>query len=141
MYNPYAGTVIGADGKRYAVGDPDIPTVAPDRPGKFVTAAVFEPLDDQVQGAVVRVVDDAVTVNADATLTSADADFTGADKGASVTGVGIPAGTTIATVTDQGSVEMSAAATAAGTGVVVTIKRDLGGIINDHEARIEVLEP
>lgn len=137
MYNPYAGTVIGADGKRYANTDPEIPVVAPDRSGKFVTAGAFKP----VEGALVRVVDDAVTVNADATLTSADADFTGADKGASVTGVGIPGGTTIVTVTDQGSVEMSASATAAGTGVVVTIRRNLGEIIDDHESRLEVLEP
>jgi len=68
-----------------------------------------------------RSVADGVTTNTDATVTSATAAFTQADKGKLIAGTGIPAGTTIATVTSATSIELSAAATATGTGVTLTI--------------------
>ena len=70
-----------------------------------------------------RVITDAATTNADPTLTSASNPFLPSDVGRSVTGAGIPGGTTIATFTNAGSVEMSANATATATDVTVTIDR------------------
>lgn len=68
-----------------------------------------------------RVVTDGVTTNTDATVTSASAVFSAFDVGKAVTGTGIPASTTIASVTSATEVELSAAATATGTGVSLTI--------------------
>lgn len=68
-----------------------------------------------------QVVTDAATTNADATLTSATAAFTSDDVGKSITGAGIPAATTILSVTNATTIEMSAAATATAAGVSVTI--------------------
>lgn len=68
-----------------------------------------------------RSVSDAATTNGDATLTSATAAFTAGDVGKPVSGTGIPAGTTIASVTNATTVELSAAATATAAGVTVNI--------------------
>jgi hypothetical protein len=71
--------------------------------------------------ADVRIVTDGVTANGDATVTSATAAFVAGDVGKAISGTGIPAATTIASVTSATEVEMSATATADGTGVSVTI--------------------
>src|SRR5882757_622084 len=63
------------------------------------------------------------TTNTSTTLTSATAAFTSNDVGAKVTGAGIPANTTIASVTNATTVVMSAAATATASGVTVVLVR------------------
>lgn len=68
-----------------------------------------------------RTVTDAVLTQGKNTLTSASAAFTAADKGASLSGAGIPAGTTINRVNSATSVNMSQNATASGTNVSVVI--------------------
>lgn len=73
-----------------------------------------------------RVVTDGVTTNTDATITSATAAFTDADVGTPISGTGIPAGAYIATVTSATSAELSAVATADGTGISFTIGMALG---------------
>jgi hypothetical protein len=70
-----------------------------------------------------RVVTDGVTTNTSTTLTSATAAFSSFDVGAAITGTGIPGGATIASVTNATTVVLSAAATATGSGVSVTIAR------------------
>lgn len=77
-----------------------------------------------------QVITDAATTNADATLTSASAAFTSDDVGKSITGAGIPAATTIASVTNATTIEMSASATATAAGVSVTI-------VGRHGSRFE----
>lgn len=59
-------------------------------------------------------VTDSVAVNADPTVDSADADFVAGDVGWTGYATGIVANQTIATITNQGSVELSGNATAAG---------------------------
>lgn len=66
---------------------------------------------------------DAVTTNTDATLTSASAAFTSADVDRTISGSGIPASTTILSVTNGTTIELSANATATATGVSITIGR------------------
>jgi len=73
-----------------------------------------------------RVVTDGATTDTDATVTSASAVFGTEDIGKIIAGTGIPAGTTIASVTSATSVELSAAATATATGVSLTIGTALG---------------
>lgn len=73
-----------------------------------------------------RVVTDGVTTNTDATVTSASAAFTDADIGKVISGTGITAGTTIAAINSATSIELSAAATADGTGLSLTIGTPLG---------------
>lgn len=68
-----------------------------------------------------RTVTDGVTTAASTTVTSATAAFTAGDVGAGITGGSIPAGTTIASVTNATTVVISAAATAAGTAVSLTV--------------------
>lgn len=68
-----------------------------------------------------RAVTDGVTTDTDETVTSASAAFTAADLGKSVSGTGIPAGATVATINSATSIELSAAATATDTGVSITI--------------------
>lgn len=67
-----------------------------------------------------RTVADAV-LNSTTTVTSANANFTAADVGRIVAATGIPVGTTIASVTDEATIVLSAAATATGSGVSLTI--------------------
>jgi hypothetical protein len=92
------------------------------------------------------VVDGAIT-SGSTTLTSATAKFTWGDVGATVTGTGIPAFTSISSVTNLTTVVLSANATATSTGVSVSIA-DLSaygivastvysggiatGLVNDH---------
>jgi hypothetical protein len=68
-----------------------------------------------------RSVADGVTTNTSTTVTSATAAFTEGDEGSPISGTGIPAGTTIASVTDATTAVLSAAATATATGVTFTI--------------------
>jgi hypothetical protein len=63
------------------------------------------------------------------TITSATAAFSQGDVGATVTGAGIPAGTTIASVTNATTAVMSANATATATGVSVTVVDQLDGFL------------
>lgn len=69
-----------------------------------------------------RVFADGVTAT-NTTLTSATAAFTSKDVGATVTGAGIPANTTILTVNSATNVTLSAATTASASGVSVTLTR------------------
>lgn len=71
-----------------------------------------------------RVFTDGVTATSTA-LTSATAAFTSNDVGASVTGAGIPANTTIVSVTNATTVVLSAATTASASGVTVTLSRSV----------------
>lgn len=87
--------------------------------GKIATVGLTVVARDALYGT--RQVTDGVTTNTDATVTSASAAFTQADKGKLITGTGIPTGTTILSVTNSTTIEMSANATATATGVTVTI--------------------
>jgi hypothetical protein len=73
--------------------------------------------------AATTVVTDGATTNADATVTSATAAFTAADVGAPISGTNIPAGAYIISVTNATTVEISANATATGSGITLTIDR------------------
>ena len=64
---------------------------------------------------------DAVLTEAETTITTATAAFTAADIGLAITGSGIPAAATIASVTSATEAALSAAATASATGVTITI--------------------
>ena len=68
-----------------------------------------------------RSVTDGVTTNASPTVTSATARFHSNDVGKSISGAGIPAGTTIIAVVSLTEATMSANATATATGVTVAI--------------------
>ena len=74
---------------------------------------VLENVDelDALVASLTRTVTDGVLVDEDETVTSATASFAAEDVGASVSGTGIPAGTTIASVTNGTTVELSVAAT------------------------------
>ena len=67
-----------------------------------------------------RTVNDAATTSGAATLTSTSGTFIAADVGLSVTGSGIPAGTTISAYTNATTVTLSKNATASGTGATIT---------------------
>lgn len=71
--------------------------------------------------ATSRQVTDAVTTNGSKTVTSATGAFTAADVGKPISGTGIPAATTIASINSSTSVQTSANSTATATGVTVTI--------------------
>jgi hypothetical protein len=64
---------------------------------------------------------DAVTTNNSPTVTSASAAFVAGDAGKPIVGAGIPAGTTVLTVTNGTTVQMSANATVAASGVTVSL--------------------
>jgi hypothetical protein len=64
---------------------------------------------------------DGVSTDTSATYTSATAAFTAADVGKGITGTNIPIDTTIASVTNPTTVELSQAATGTGTGLSFTI--------------------
>lgn len=68
-----------------------------------------------------RSVVDGVTTSGDATITSATAAFTIDDVGKPISGTGIPAAATILSWTSATEVELSANASASGTGVTFTI--------------------
>ena len=89
---------------------------------------------DQLVADMTRSVADGVTTDTDETVTSATAAFVAADLGAKVTGDGIPAGATIASVTSGTEVELSVAATATDTGVALTIVRDVVSYIDAGDA-------
>lgn len=75
-----------------------------------------------------RTVADGVTATSTA-LTSATAAFTAGDVGAAVSGSGIPAGTTITSVTNATTVVLSAATTATASSVSVTIIDAVAGFL------------
>jgi prepilin-type N-terminal cleavage/methylation domain-containing protein len=66
--------------------------------------------------------DGGTTINS-FTITSATASFSAADVGQSITGAGIPAGTTVAALVNSSTVTISAKATATATGVSLTLNR------------------
>lgn len=84
------------------------------------------------------------TTTSDATLVSDTDVFNAADVGASVSGPGIPAGATIASVTDAKTVELSAAATATATDVTVSVAAANGwsfvGILDGGQGFTEGVE-
>jgi hypothetical protein len=127
----YSGQ-IAADGRRYATGLG--PTVAPNGAGKPVTHGTLDPvLADlgDLNALLNRSVADGVT-NSTTTVTSATAAFTQADVGARVSGAGIPAGATVATVSNGTTVVLSAAATASASSVALTIERTLAKLVGTH---------
>ncbi len=127
----YSGQ-IAADGRRYAAGLG--PTVAPNGAGKPVTHGTLDPvLADlgDLNALLNRSVADGVT-NSTTTVTSATAAFTQADVGARVSGAGIPAGATVATVSNGTTVVLSAAATASASSVALTIERTLAKLVGTH---------
>lgn len=85
--------------------------------GSFMARALEDPFTLQAA----RTVTDGVTTSSDATVTSATAIFTADDVGANISGTGIPAGTTILSRNSATSIELSANATASGSGVTLTI--------------------
>lgn len=70
---------------------------------------------------IIRTVADGATTSGDPWLSSTLAAFTADDVGAPVAGAGIPAGTTIISIVGATTAQMSANATASGSGVSVTI--------------------
>jgi hypothetical protein len=74
-----------------------------------------------ITGLTSRTVADAVTTSGSATVTSATAAFTSTDVGRSISGTGIPAGATIASVTNGTTAILSANATATGSSVSITV--------------------
>lgn len=66
---------------------------------------------------------DGATTSGSATVTSATAAFTAADVGRTISGAGIPAGSTITAVGSGTSITISQLATATATGVTLTIGR------------------
>src|SRR5271166_3794624 len=83
---------------------------------------------------VTPTVTDAV-LDSTTTVTSAIAGFAASDVGSPVTGTGIPAATTIASVTSATTIVLSAAATATATGVALTFGP---GLITDLAAAIAI---
>lgn len=132
----YAGTKIAADGRRHPIADVeagDVSDEAPTAGGKFVTEARFSNVD-RALSSLARTVDDGVLVEGDKTFESDDADFTSNDVGAVVSGEGVPEDTTIASVTDQNTVELSNEAYADVDPATVTIKRELATAIDQAQA-------
>ena len=120
------GLCVATAGDDYEhLDDLSAPTGFAELPADAV-AAVVAVQDQAVRwravGGSYRSVADAVTTDTDETLTSASAAFTAADEGRLISGTGIPAGTTIASVTSATEVEMSAAATISDTGVTIVIE-------------------
>lgn len=74
----------------------------------------------KIENSSIRAFDDGVTV-VGTTVTSASANFTAADVGRGISGTDIPVGATIASRQSATSITLSAAATAAATGAVITI--------------------
>ena len=80
---------------------------------------------------------DVSTTNTDATITSNTIRFGQGDVGKTITGNGIPAGTTIASINSVTSAEMSANATATATDVFVTIT---GSPLDTRQAYLDLYE-
>lgn len=100
--------------------------------GKLVTASgniIVSGNGYQGVGPGARSPVDGVTTNGSAVVTSATAAFTQGDVGATISGAGIPASTTIASVQSANSITLSANATATATGVTLTIGAT-GGLLS-----------
>lgn len=78
-----------------------------------------------------RTAADGATTSGSTTVTSATIAFTGSDGGRIITGAGIPAGTTVASITNATTAVLSAAATATATGVSLTMTNQTGFGNND----------
>jgi len=90
--------------------------------GATVSGSIWE--DPVAKGGKFRTVTDAGRTSASTTITSATAKFAATDVGGTITGTGIPAGTTIASINSLTSAEMSAAATSTGTGGTAQLNAD-----------------
>jgi hypothetical protein len=91
------------------------------RNGMVGRAAGFDILESNNTPNAVRTVTDGVTTSGNKIVTSATAVFSATDVGAKISGTGIPANTTIASVQSATSVTTSANSTADGAGVSVTV--------------------
>lgn len=127
MAIPFAGTSIGADGKRYANNDSAKPLVPPTSSGKYVTQGVLDAAG--LEGQFVRTVADGTT-NVNGTVTSATAAFTDADRGAKVDGPGQHADAVITAIASATSVTVSPVPTATASGKSITITRQLKAALN-----------
>ncbi|ONH30622.1 polysaccharide deacetylase family protein [Pseudofrankia asymbiotica] len=84
-----------------------------------------------------RVFEDFATTNGSTTVSSGSAGFRADDVGISISGTGIPAATTIASIVSPTQATMSAAATASGTNAAVTLDRPLSlGVTAAGEMRL-----
>ena len=89
------------------------------------TVGVYRALAiDGLVGQVV--VTDGVTTVSSPDVSSASANFTPAQVSQPISGAGIPAGTTVSSVTDANHLVLSANATATATGVTLTLARETG---------------
>jgi hypothetical protein len=91
------------------------------RNGMVGRAAGFDILESNNTPNAVRTVTDGVTTSGSKVVTSATAAFSATDVGAKISGTGIPANTTIASVQSATSVTTSANSTADGAGISVTV--------------------
>lgn len=123
----------------FAIYDPDdnpitrgVATADPDDPQDTYTSAsaTYVGLDAR------RTVADGVTTSGSAVVTSATAAFNANDVGKRITGTGIPADTTITTVTSATQVTLSANATATATGVSLTIGVENVGLYHDGAGHV-----
>lgn len=85
-----------------------------------------------------RTFSDAV-LNSTTTLTSATGSFTSSDVGRNISGTGIPANTSVSSVTNSTTVIISAAATATATGVTVTVANRILNDITGDISQAEIL--
>ncbi len=97
--------------------DPDIGTIM--YPAGF--AADSRVVVTYSHGFGYRTLADGVTTSGSATVTSATGLFTSSDIGTPITGIGIPAGSLVASVNSATSIVITELATATGTGIVFTL--------------------
>jgi len=88
-------------------------------PGGFASAA--KGVITYTHGLGYRVLVDGVSTSGSATITSASGAFTVSDVGVPISGVGIPGGARIVALNSATSIDISAVATASGTGLTVSI--------------------
>ena len=117
------GFVVWADGTRTAFAYSTTGAAAAVAlQGQVTSSVVLQPLPGQgITVQVPRTVTDGVTTANSPVVTSATANFSQTDVGAAISGAGIPANATIASVQSASSATLSASATASATGVSLTI--------------------
>jgi hypothetical protein len=91
------------------------------RNGMVGRAAGFDILESNNAPTDLRTVTDGATTSGNKTVTSVTAAFSASDVGSAISGTGIPAATTIASVESATSVTTSANSTATATGLTLTI--------------------
>jgi hypothetical protein len=96
-------------------------TLGPRAPITTYKAMTAADGDVILANATSRAPTDGVTTNLSATVSSATAAFVSTDVGKTITGTGIPASTTILSVTSSTVAVLSAACTATATGITFTI--------------------